>query len=379
MGSRRKGWLGVGVALASVVALGAWGGHAGERLARPGEARDGLAREVAAIALEGVEPGDFHTGSDRFNGEWAVVTCQMAALGLGQVVLEQPGLRDELLPGLRRCLEDLGRPELRAFGAEAWGEDGHTAARGHAYLGYPALALGMGRLVEPEGPTAAAHDALIASLDARLVAQPALPTYPGEVYPADIAAVIGAVALHGRATRADHRGALEPALAWFRARFVDPESGLLFQVMTPDGLRPGGPPRASGTALAAYFLSFADPALSASLWRALREQCLVTPLGLGMIREAPPGVSLPVGDIDSGPLIFGISMSATGFSLAGAQASGEMSPRDALARTAGTFGVPLTVGRRTRFLFGGDLGNAILLAMLTAPPAALVNDSEELP
>ena len=101
---------------------------------------------------------------------------------------------------MARCGARLMATESRAFGTTRWGEDGLatlTSSHGHAYLGYLALGLGMLRAMNPQHPTAAVHDALIAALARRLDAAPAglIETYPGEAYPPDVASVVGAIGL----------------------------------------------------------------------------------------------------------------------------------------------------------------------------------------
>ena len=329
--------------------------------------QEALAVEVAAQLGA---PTVFHTGSARFDGEWALVTEQMAVLGLGQVILVHPELRERYLPALEATAERLLDPATTAFGAAAWGAaglDDLDSDRGHAYLGYLDLALGMVRLLVPDAPFAAVHDHLTTSLARRLAAAPhaLLETYPGEAYPADVAAVAGAVALHDRAVGSDHRALLRGFAATFRARWIDPASGLLHQ--SGDAFRgvPSGPPRASGTAVAAYFLSFADPVLARELFAAIARSQRASFLGFGGIREYAPGHVGP-GDIDSGPVLFGVSVSAPGFALAGARATGDRELFTALYRTTELFGVPVDRGEGRRFATGGPLGNALLLAMLTA-------------
>lgn len=74
------------------------------------------------------------------------------------------------------------------------------------------------------------------------------------------------------------------------------------------------------------------------------------------------------GDVDSGPLIFGMSPSACGFSLAGARAFGDRDTFVRLYRTAHLMGTPVDFNGRRTYVTGGPLGNAILLAMLTTQP-----------
>ena len=335
-------------------------------------AQEALARSVAAYVRADVGAASFHTGVPRYDGEWAFGTHQMAALGLGQVALSHPALRPELLPVIERCAERLLEPAATAFGTEAWRERGldHLEhGHGHGYLGYLNLALGMLRLLDRETRFAATHDRLTGALARRLAAAPhgLFETYPGETYPPDMAVVAGSLALHGRATGASHQALLASWARVFRARAVDPRSGLVYQAAHAGTGQPAGPPRASGTAISVYALSFVDMALSRELFEALRRGQRRTLLGFGGMREytaADDGR----GDIDSGPVVLGLSVSGTGFALAGARLHGDRGLYTELYRTADLFGVPLRRDGGRRFLSGGPLGNAILLAMLTAAP-----------
>ena len=332
-----------------------------------------LAREVASWMVGGVDAGQFSTGSARFAGEWALGTHQMALLGLGQAILQQPDLRDALQPAMDAGATRLAEPSMRAFGTVAWGEDGLRSLdsdHGHAYLGYLDLALGMHRLVDPDTPLAGLHDELTVALARRLSEAPhaTIETYPGETYPPDVCAVAGAIGLHGRVTGTDHGEVLARWSRTFRDHHVDPNSGLLVQAVDGHSGVSLDRPRASGTALGAYFLAFADPDLSADLFEALRDQCDIAVLGFGGMREYARGDQGGHGDVDSGPVVLGIGMSATGFALAGARIHRDRPIYTRLYRTAFLFGAPVQRQDRRSFVTGGPLGNAILLAMLTAGP-----------
>jgi hypothetical protein len=309
-------------------------------------------------------------GSAFFDAEWSYGTCTMVVMGLGQVVLEHPELEERYLPAMEACLDWLMLPESRDFGTGRWGSDGMdgpSTLGEHAYLGYLDLALGMHRLLRPESRYAAAHDALSEALAARL----RLPihrfqTYPGESYPVDQAMAAGAVGLHARATGVDRSALLADWGVRFREAAVDPDTGWLFQRLHVDDGAPVDHPRGSGTALAAYGLLYGDPRLSSELHAALAERGLRSPLGLGAVREYPPGVE-GWGDIDSGPVILGFGVSATGFAIAGARAHGDARTYRSIGRTATLFGLPWRRHGGRWYLTGGAIGNAILLAMQTAP------------
>jgi len=311
---------------------------------------------------------------NRFAGEWALVTHQMIALGLAQLCLAHPAWKERYAPVATRAAAKSFLPEMRDFGTRAWkGEDALASLdgpHGHAYLAYAALALGMARVVDPAFPRdlAAQHDALIAAYERRLLASPTglIETYPGEAYPTDVAAVAAAIAVHGRATGADHAAVLARWAERVRAVQIDPASGLVVQRMGAADGRAHDAPRGSGTGLAAYFAGFADRDVAERLATALlRHES--TLLGFGAIREYADG-HRGGGDVDSGPVVLGVSVAATGFALAPARAFGHRDAFTRIYRTTALFGLPVASGGRVRFASGGAIGNALLLAFLTSGP-----------
>lgn len=317
-------------------------------------------------------PSDFHTGYGLFDAEWLFGTYTMSALGFAQIALEHPELAAEQLPWLERCIERLLSEELRAFDTQSWDEDAlaHIGSeRGHAaYLGYLNLALSLHRRLQRDGRWAELNDSITAALRRRFEASPSglIETYPAETYPLDNLAGIASIAVHPRATDTSADAFLRPWISRLRARQIDPRTGLLIQAASAATGRRRDAPRGSGSALGAYFAAFADPALARDLHRALRQQLATAPLGLGMLREYPEGEH-GHGDIDSGPLLFGYSISATGFSLGSARAAGDARHFSRVFRTADLFGALRRSDSGRGFVSGGPLGNAILLAMLSAP------------
>ncbi len=320
-----------------------------------------------------VDRADFSTGAELFDREWAFGTPMMRAACLAQVTLRHGSGARELREPLADAARDLTSPEARAFSRKMWGSDplaedepGHDHT---AMLGYGGFALGLAQAAgwrDDAGVTAT----ITARLSRRLTERPrAWPeTYPGEVYPVDVAAGVGALALAARL-----RGeppASDPAvgagLELIRSA-IDAPTGMLQQALAPETGGALDGPRGSGTFLAAYFLLPADAALARDLFIAGRRELRGDRLGFVAMRERPrsaPGG----GDVDSGPVIFGFGVSATGFALSGARAFGDGALFGDLSATAALFGAPVTdaTGAR-RHVGGGPLGDAILCAMSTAP------------
>ena len=268
---------------------------------------------------------------------------------------------------MRLAADRLADPRTLSYASGVYGAHGSVrmaSTAGHAYMGYINLGLGMLRRVDPNTKHAALHDRVTTQLAARLFRARTglIETYPGEVWPPDVAAVAGSIGLHGTATGKDWSNELSAWAGRFRECAID-ESGLLIQRVAPGGCRPVDQPRGSGSAVGSYFLSFASPALSAELYGAVQAHSHRV-LGFAGVREYRFGHE-GSGDGNSGPVLLGVTVGATGFAIGAARANGDRDGFIALTRTASLFGVA-GVGADGGFASGGLLGNALLLAMLTA-------------
>jgi hypothetical protein len=336
-----------------------------------------LGRGVERWINEDLSEQDFATGDSKFDGEWLFATYMMAGMGFGQLAraTNNSDERRRYARLMDRCIERLISRRLRRFDAQAWGEDALDTldrdGRDHAaYLGYLNLLLGHRRLLRRmSAKHAQLNDHITRALARRLGRSRLLQlqSYPSEVYPVDNAAVVGSIGLYDRAAGTDHSGLLARWGRHLRRRAVDPASGLLHQQLHPRTGAPGDAPRGSGTALAVYFLSFSHPRLSKELYVALRTSQATTLLGFGVVREYGPGHS-GWGDIDSGPVVLGYGVSATGFAVGASRIHGDEAYFERLATTLHLFGAPVNSGNSLEFVTGGPLGNALMLAMLTARP-----------
>jgi len=332
-------------------------------------AQDALAREVAREIAASPGRQFYRSRSSRFDGQSAIAIYQMAILGMGQIIREHPERRDEYLPAMQAAAARMTDPRTLPTATRAWGHNGLTTigpGEGHAYLGYINLALGMLRAVDPATPYAALNDRLTAALAERLDHAPTglIETYPGETWPPDVAAVAGSIGLHAAVTGVDRRALLDRWARRFEACALH-GSGYLVQRVKSGTCKPIDAPRGSGTAIASYFLSFADARLSRRLLDSLRSEGRVCALGFCGIREYAPGFH-GKGDGNAGPMVMGVSVGATGFTLGAARAHGDGDLYRELYRSTHLAGVPVSRDGGAKFAAGGTLGNALLLAMLTA-------------
>jgi hypothetical protein len=327
-----------------------------------------LAASLDARLRRGVQSDGFGTGAPVIDGEWLLASYAFAAVGYAQVGARHPETREANIARANFAVEQLMLPEVRRFDTALWGDDMlsclHQDAHDHVVLGYLALGLGGARLLDPNMPRAALHDEVIATLERRLArGQGALlETYPGRAWPVDNASMYAAIGLHARATGRPVPAAVSRRIARWETDFVD-DDGLLIQSVRPDSGAPTDTVRGSGTSLAAWLMGFVAPDTAGRLARGTRDTLGDTFLGLGVVREYRPGVD-GRGDVDSGPLVLGYSISGTGFALGAARQIGDRDWAAELWSTTRLFGVPW---RRSGFLTGGPLGNALLLAFLTTP------------
>jgi hypothetical protein len=193
---------------------------------------------------------------------------------------------------------------------------------------------------------------------------PFLTAYPGQAWPCDSTVAIASLRLAGSrfaptvdrwVTRAG--GLLDPATGLL-PHYVDPSTGALL-----DGAR------GTSQAIIQRFLVDVDPVFAREQYLRFRDQFLDRPLWLGpAIREYPHGVD-GAGDVDSGPLIRGVSLSTTVVALGAAQAQGDHSLAGALANFGEFAGVPVTTFNTKRYAFGLlPIGDVFLAWSKTAHP-----------
>lgn len=332
------------------------------------EASAQRAAALGAISWGPASKDDFGTGAELFDHEWAFGAPMMRTACLAQVILRHRMLDSELGPHLDDAVKELLSEKSRAFTKMQWGSDPlgpNAGSHDHgAYLGYTGFALGLAARAHPDKWTEQRRD-VVGRLRARVLARADrwIETYPDQAYPPDMSAMAGALALDREDAR-DEDPALTRALDWLRGA-IDPDSGLLIQSIHPETGAAIDRARGSGTFMAVYFLLPADVELAKRLYdggRALGGEGLSF---MGM-REYPRGTQ-GAGDVDSGPVLFGFGVSASGFALAGARAFGDDRAFLELQKTADLFGVPYKhENGGTRHIAGGPLGDAILCAMETA-------------
>ena len=197
---------------------------------------------------------------------------------------------------------------------------------------------------------------VMASLD-----EEPLPTsYPGQAWPCD--AVVAMAAVHRAAQIVDLPGLPELTDRWFQGmeQYRD-EAGLLVHRRGDDLAR------GSSQALIQSFLPDIDPERAAREWPVFKARFLSATLGLVGVRDYPHGEG-GSGDVDSGVLVDGISLSASAVTLAAARRHGDLELATVLDRQADLLGLPLPARGGAAFAFGlVPVGDAFVAWARSAP------------
>lgn len=205
---------------------------------------------------------------------------------------------------------------------------------------------------------------LAAAFDA--AATPYLQAYPGQAWPVDSTVAMASLRLHDHLLTPRFRATATRWISSVQDR-LDPATGLMPHQVEIDGSPLSGA-RATSQSMIHRFLPEIDVAFGRAQYARFREQFVAHPLGLGpAVREYPAGVE-GSGDVDSGPLILGISLSATTVTLGAARVHHD-SLADALAGEGELVGVPVNGLHTKRYAFGAvPIADAFLAWSTTARP-----------
>ena len=278
-----------------------------------------------------------------------------------QALFPEGELFMHVLTGLAATAEnpDVARAQLAAADrpdvADRFGS-GLEPEHGTFHAGWTLLlAVAIAEATGDRADRDAVADRAPALFDALLASPTGVPaSYPGGYWPCD--AVVAGAALVRAADLLGQDAWLGGLQEW-RTRIgtlLDDALRLL-----PHRVDAAGaildPPRGSSQAIVQAFWPTVTTALDGApeeaSWLAFREAFVVRVGGLVGVREYPVG-SAGEGDVDSGPLLAGVSLSASAVTLAAARANGDAALATDLDREAELLGLPLQVAGQRRYALG---------------------------
>jgi hypothetical protein len=192
------------------------------------------------------------------------------------------------------------------------------------YLGHLAMSLGFHRLMSGEVRFDSLRERLVNLLHDALLRGRGKPlnSFPGISWPFDTIPPLVALYLDDLIQNSSgHTGVINEHIAWVRGQGSDPVSGLPWSRMTGRG---GGPvpPRGCDLSWRVPLLALFDREAAVDLYR---RYCRAHWIDRGLLAgfaEYPHGRNLGA-DVDSGPIVLGIGLVATGFGISAAECTGD--------------------------------------------------------
>jgi hypothetical protein len=194
-----------------------------------------------------------------------------------------------------------------------------------------------------------------------LKANQALESYPDECWTFDHAVALAAMRLADRLDGSDHSDVIRNWLAFAKRRLVHPGTGLLASSFTTDGAPLDGP-EGSSIWLVAHCLQVLDPEFARDQYERARRELAQAHCGFGSAREWPASWHGPA-DIDSGPIIPGLNISAgsSGLALVGAASFGDDEYLASLVATLDFAAFPKQEHGELRYCASNQVGDAVML------------------
>lgn len=343
----------------------------------PAEARSDLAMRRAYL-LERVANPKFGVADmpyivkSPYREELAIATLSMTSVALTNLSFREPADLEANREAVRLMIDRALSDEIRQYDIIWWGEDAIDSLdgdNGHAgYLGHLNLMLGCYFLLGGD-------DAHLRELFTRVSATLArrledsgsyhAESFPGWIYTADIVIVMQSLHLHDLTQEPRYVELFRHWLAFSRERLLDHDTGMLRYHVSPSG-------QAAGTARGvlqgwnSMWLPLIDENFARDQYQRMNRLLLAHSAfgNFAAIREYPEGKSGPT-DLVSGPLVFGLSPTATGFAMGGAAHWNDQSTLAGLLRTAEMAGGTWSFGGQRAYLFAPLPGDAVILAART--------------
>jgi hypothetical protein len=312
---------------------------------------------------------DGYGPSDVLAGEFGVVALSHFAAGLMNVYVAEPDRQGEVKTLLDEVVLRARHPRVApGLLVDGGPFDGSVLDDHNLYFSHLAVILGIRRIVAAEGADEALQSRLVRHLRERSLASPLFHarSYPDSArWPADQAVTLLALRLYDEAHGSHLLDApLVGYLATMRER-TDPATRLFQSSVSPE-LEYATIPRGCAASWTTLYLAQVAPDVAREQYGHYREHMSETVLGFGGFREWPAGRSRGM-DADSGPIVFGVGVAATGLGLGPARLFGDLERYTTIRRSALTFGVPSWIPSHG-YVTAPVLGEAILFHGRTARP-----------
>lgn len=295
-------------------------------------------------------------------------------------------LQERNLTIIKNCIHNSLSNESQFFDSFAWGELPLNSNNPHlAYLGYLNMLLSMNRYLElhptenKNYPRNLYVDSSYVRLNNNITTKllnsfynstsGVLETYPSQAITVDNVVALASIALYYKAYNKEYSDTFNNVFSRFLDISIDKNTGLLNYYIDYKTGESDNTIRGSGSAVAMYFMSFIDLRESEKLYTAIKTSLKDTVYGIYGIREyLRDGEKDPriAGDTDTGPIVYGLGTTSTGFTIAGAKLFKDEITFNQLTKTAWLVGIPINNIDGVTFINAGVLENFTMFMILSS-------------
>ena len=179
---------------------------------------------------------------------------------------------------------------------------------------------------------------------------PYLESYESQTWPADMFVAMASLKQHDQLFIPKYKATLHQWINKIQL-LLDSKSNMLPHSVESKTGKPTEGSRGSSMSLMLRLLAEIDPEMAQQQYKLYKKYFVTTTCGLPSIREYPKGTE-GQGDIDSGPVIFGIGFSATIVSIGTFSKLGAQKESDQQYKTIHAFGFDYTHKNTKRYVFG---------------------------
>lgn len=233
-----------------------------------------------------------------------------------------------------------------------------------------ALMLAARQTMSPEARFEQELARRLAVIQERMEASPLLcaESYPDECWVFCNTMALAAMRVSDACGGTDHSAFARRWVETARQQLVDSRTGLLLSSFTWYG-EPRDGPEGSSIWMAAHCLQLVDPAFAVEQYAGAKRELGRELLGFGFAREWPPSWQ-NTADVDSGPIIPGLDVSAgsSGLACVAAGAFGDVEFQRKLITTLEFAAFPVRDATGLRYAASNQVGDAVLLYSIVQGP-----------
>ena len=297
--------------------------------------------------------------------EWPVMGLSYHAYAAANLAKVDQRFRGDYLDAMRMVLGALESPRIAGFMKPHFGDPfGSESAQPVVFLHGHYLNVAL-RYRSASGDKK--FDPQIHRV-ARILAQgfaqndqAILPSYPDMWWLTDNFPALSALVAYDRAFNSQRAKPLVAKhLASVRQYYLDTATGMFSTYVFPKERRSLQGPRGISQMYGLHFLRDFAPEFAGEQYALARRHLFTSVLGIPGVREFPEGM-LVTPDVDSGPLVFGMGPSASGFAVAASATMGERELAANLARAAGVVGMPVMGEGKLTYALMPAVGQGVIL------------------